>query len=158
MAIKSSGFQAPDGSNYVTQTDGAGNTVTSASAAVGYPTAAASTATVLNSSSGNVAAASAVATLAGSVSKTTYISGVLVTGAGATAGSVVSGTITGLLGGTQTFTVPVATGVTIGNTPIFIDYNPPLPASAANTSIVVTVPSLGAGNTNSTVSAWGYSL
>lgn len=158
MAIKINGVQAADGSQYVTQTDGLGNTVTSASAAVGYPTTATSGATALNGNSGNVAAATATATLAGAAAKTTYISGLLVTGGGATAGSIVNGTITGLAGGTSTFTVPVATGVTVGNFPLFVDYNPPLPASTTNTAIVVSVPSLGAGNTNSTVQAWGYQI
>jgi hypothetical protein len=33
-----------------------------------------------------------------------------------------------------------------------------IPASATNTAIVVTLPALGAGNTNATVIAWGYRL
>ena len=144
----SQGFQAPDGSTYVTLTDGSGNLT----GTVGAPGGA----TLLQSSSGNVAAATATATLAAAASKTTWITGAIITGAGATAGSVVNGTITGLLGGTMTFVVPVATGATVGNQPIYLDFIPPIPASAVNTAIVVSVPSLGAGNTNSAVSAWGY--
>jgi hypothetical protein len=156
MATKQNlGNKAPDGSDYVTLTDGAGN-LGGTVAAVGYPTSTAAGVTVLQSSSGNVAAATATATLTGAASTTAYISGFLVTGAGATAGSVVNGTITGTIGGTMTFAVPVATGVTAANFPIYVDFNPPVPASAANTNIVVSVPSLGAGNTNSAVSAWGY--
>jgi hypothetical protein len=34
----------------------------------------------------------------------------------------------------------------------------PVPASAVNTNIVVTMPSLGAGNTNATCSAQGFLL
>lgn len=148
--------QAPDGSNYVTLTDGAGNLASAASSGFASPTSAG--ATVVSSSSGNVAAAAATATLAAAVGKTTYIVGAIVTGSGATAGSVVNGTITGLLGGTMTFSVPVSTGVTAGNQPIYFDFYPALPASTTNTAIVVSVPSLGAGNTNSAVSAWGYQL
>ena len=158
MATKQGmGATAPDGSQYVTMTDGAGN-LGGTSTSTGYTTPAGAAATVVTSSSGNVAAATATSTLAGAASKTTYLSGFAVTGAGATAGSVVNGTVTGLLGGTMTFAVPVATGATVGNLPIFLDFNPPLPASAVNTAIVVSVPSLGAGNTNSAVSAWGYQI
>lgn len=156
MALKqtANSLQAPDGSYYVTLTDGAGNL--GGTAAGGGFTTPPSGVTALHSSSGNVAAATATATLAGAASVTTYISGLQITGSGATAGSVVTGTVTGLLGGTMSLTIPVATGVTVGNAPITMEFYPPLPASAVNTSIVVSVPTLGAGNTNSTVSAWGY--
>lgn len=109
-------------------------------------------------SSGNVAAAVATATLAGVAAKTTYISGFAVTGSGATAGSVVSITITGLLGGTATYTLAVVAGATLGNTPLILQFVPAMPASAVNTSIVVSCPSLGAGNTNNAVVATGYTL
>lgn len=155
MAVKQiPGLQAPDGSHYVALTDGAGN-LGGTAAGTGYAVAPTGT-TVLQSSSGNQAAAIATATLAGAASVTTYISGFLVTGSGATAGAPITGTITGLVGGTMSFTVNVATGVTLSNEPVFATFTPPLPASAVNTSIVVSVPSLGAGSTNSTVSAWGY--
>lgn len=145
---------APDGSQYVTLTDGAGNLAGTGTS--GYATPAAGGVTALQSSSGNVAAATATATLAGAASQTTYISGFTFTSAGATAATVVNGTITGTLGGTMTFTVPVVAGATLANSPININFYPAIPASATNTSIVVSVPSLGAGNTNATVSAWGY--
>lgn len=115
------------------------------------------TLTPINASSGNVAAASAVATLAAAAGKTTYIAGLSVTGAGATAASVVSLTLTGLIGGTMTFNVPVPAGVSVAlGEPINLQFNPPLPASAVNTAIVATLPSLGAGNANAAVNAWGY--
>lgn len=113
-------------------------------------------ATILSSSSGNVAAASAVATLAGAAGQTTYLSGLLISGAGATAASVVTATVTGLVGGTMSITVSVPAGAAVGLTPLYLDFNPPIPASAANTAIVLTLPSLGTGNTNASVSAWGY--
>lgn len=158
MALKQSpqALQAPDGSYYVTLTDGAGALTPASAAAAGYATPAAAGVIVLQSSSGNVAAAAATAFLAQFGGQTTYLAGFTVTGGGATAGSIVTGTITGLLGGTQSFTIPVATGATVGNLPYTVNFNPALPASASNTAITVSVPSLGAGNTNSTVSAWGY--
>lgn len=113
-------------------------------------------ATILSSSSGNVANATATATLAAAASQTTYISGLMISGAGATAAAVVTATVTGLVGGTMSITIPVPAGATVGIAPIYLDFNPPLPASAANTAIVLSLPAFGAGNTNASVSAWGY--
>lgn len=107
-------------------------------------------------SSGNVANAAAVATLAAAAGLTTYISGFTVTGLGATAAGVVALTVAGLQGGTLTYNVPVPAGATVGLTPLSVVFNPPLPASAVNTAIVVTLPALGAGNTNAAVVATGY--
>ena len=114
--------------------------------------------TALSSSSRNVANASAVATLAGAAGATTYLSGFYISGAGATAAGVVSATVTGLAGGTMTLTVVVPAGATTAIAPVFLDFNPPLPASAVNTSIVLTLPALGAGNTNASVTAWGFRI
>jgi hypothetical protein len=113
-------------------------------------------ATALTAASGNVAAAVATATLAGAASVTTYITGFEITGAGATAASVVNITVTGTISGTLTYTLAVAAGATLSNQPLVIQFSPAIPASAVNTSIVVSCPSLGTGNTNNTVVAHGY--
>lgn len=115
-------------------------------------------AVVLNPSSGNVANASAVATLAAAAGTTTYITGFEITGAGATAGLVVNPTVVGTIGGTMTYTYAAATGALVANTPLIVEFNPAIPASAVNTTIVVTVPALGVGNTNSTVVTHGYRI
>jgi hypothetical protein len=116
-------------------------------------------ATPVQASSGNVAAATATATLAaGGANVMTYISGFEVTGSGATAGLPVTVTVTGILGGTLSYTYTAAAGVLVGNTPLIVEFNPPLQASALNTAIVVPCPSLGAGNTNNTVVAHGYQV
>lgn len=112
--------------------------------------------TVTAASSGNVANASAVATLAAVAAKTTFIAGLTITGGGATAGSLVNATLVGLAGGTATYTFAAPTGATVGATPLVVTFNPPLPASAVNTAIVLTLPALGIGNLNAAVSAWGY--
>jgi hypothetical protein len=125
-----------------------------APAIAGYPAGA----TPLSISSGNVAAAVASATLAAAAGVTTYITGFEMTGAGATAASVVSLTVAGLLGGTCTYSVPVPAGAAVGITPLLVNFIRPLPASAVNTAIVVSCPSLGAGNTNAAVSAHGFRL
>jgi hypothetical protein len=111
--------------------------------------------TAVSASSGNVANASAVATLAAVAAKTNYITGLTITAAGATAAGVVTATITGLLGGTLSYTFAVPAGATLGATPLVLNFIPPHPASAVNTAIVATLPALGAGNTNAVVNVRG---
>ena len=119
------------------------------------PQPAASTA--LTSSSGNVAAATATATLAGAAGQTTYLSGLLISGAGATADQRGHGHGHEPCRRHDVDHGSGAAGATVGITPLYLDFNP-APASAVNTSIVLSLPSLGAGNTNATVSAWGYRI
>lgn len=106
-------------------------------------------------SSGNVANASAIATLAAVAAKTNYLTGFEVTASGATAASIVLVAVTGLLGGTLTYIFTVPAGVLLAAAPLVVSFNPPLPASAVNTAIVVTCPALGAGNTNAAAVAHG---
>ncbi len=67
-------------------------------------------------------------------------------------------TVTGVLGGTLTYNIPVPVGASVGIPPLVVEFNPPLQASALNQAITVSAPSLGAGNTNSAVVAHGYQL
>jgi hypothetical protein len=120
----------------------------------GYPAGA----TPVHAASGNVANASAAATLAAAVGKTTYITGFEITGGGATAAALVLATVTGLSGGTATYIVGAVAGVTLQNQPLVVKFQIPIPASATNTAIVVTLPALGAGNTNAAVVAHGFQL
>lgn len=112
--------------------------------------------TTITGKSGNVANGSAVATLTATATTTAYISGFEVTGSGATAALPVSVTVAGVLGGTLTYTYCFVAGVLVGNLPLVVDFDPPLPASAVNTNIVVTCPASGAGGTNNTVVAHGF--
>lgn len=106
---------------------------------------------------GAVGAASAIApTLAALAAHTNFLSGFEITGGGATAGSVINATITGLLGGTLTYVIAVPTGATLGIQPLAVHFVPPLRASAVNTAIVLNVPSFGAGNTVSTGAIHGF--
>ena len=114
--------------------------------------------TPIAATSGNVANASAVATLAAVATKTTYITGFSVTGGGATAGLPVIVTVAGLVGGTLSFIYAAVAGVLVANTPLHIQFAEPIPASAINTTIVVTCPALGAGNTHNCVTAQGFQL
>lgn len=118
----------------------------------GYPAGV----TALIAGSGNVANAAAAATLAAAAGETTYIAGFEVCGSGATAGLPVIVTVAGLLGGTRSYIYTFAAGVLVGNNPLVVSFTPPLPASAANTTIVVTCPAGGIGNTHNAVVAHGY--
>jgi len=118
----------------------------------GYPT----TATVLQVSSGVVSAAPAVATLPGSLGVTAYLTGFDISGAGATGAGVVVATIAGLRGGARTIVVAVPAGVTAALPPVVQRFDPPLVAAGENTAIVITVPSLGVGNTHACVNAQGF--
>lgn len=108
----------------------------------------------LEVSSANAAAANNQ-TLAAAVGRTTYITGFSVSGAGATAGSVIAVTITGP-GVTLTYYVTVPAGAGVGVAPLVVDFSRPIPASAQNTAIVVNVPSFGAGNTQAAATARGF--
>jgi hypothetical protein len=104
---------------------------------------------------GNRTTTGAVATLAGAASVTTYICGYSVRAnatAAATTNIVVSGTVSTSLNFTQ-WVAPLASGLGVSEQ-VFI---PCVPASAANTSIVVTGGAPGAGGVNS-ATAWGYKL
>lgn len=114
------------------------------------------TTTSVISDSGNVANAIATATLAANSTRSTYLSGFEITGAGATAGLPVTVTITGLVGGTRNYTYVFATGATVANTPIIVEFVPGLISSAINTAVVITCPASGIGGTNNTVVAHGY--
>lgn len=120
----------------------------------GYPVGA----TALRGASGNVANGSAAATLAAAAGVTTYITGFVVTAAGATAASNVSVTVAGVTGGTMTYTFTAPAGATVAAQPLVVQFPAAIPASAVNTAIVVTCPALGSGNTHASVTATGYRL
>jgi len=113
-------------------------------------------ATPLNESSGNVAAAPATATLPATTGVTNWLFGFDINGGGATAASIINCTVTGLVGGTATFSLPIPSGATVGLTPLQERFPEPLPASAVNTAIAVSCPSFGTGNTNASVNAYGF--
>lgn len=114
-------------------------------------------ATPQNISSGSKANTIVSAVLPAVAGKTTYITGFEVTGSGATAGLPVTVTVSG---GTWTlsYTYTFATGVLVSNQPLVVFFPTPIPASAANTAITVSCPASGAGGTNNTVNAHGFTL
>lgn len=122
------------------------------SASVG-PSAGAQTDVDASATGANAAQA---VTLPAAAGQTTYITGFQITGAGATAASVIVVTVTGVLGGTKRYDLVIPAGATTSITPLIIEFARPIPASAVNTAIVVNVPAFGAGNTNVAVTAHGY--
>ncbi|HMD82603.1 MAG TPA: hypothetical protein VKE92_14910 [Anaerolineales bacterium] len=112
----------------------------------------------ITAASGNVANGSAVATLAASSTKTTYITGFEVTSGGATGGLNVIVTVTGTVTGTLSYIHTFPAGAAVPANPLIVTFATPIPASAVNTTIVVTLPAGGAGNTHAAVVAHGYQL
>lgn len=112
----------------------------------------------ITAASGNKANAVATATLAALSGKTTYLTGFHISSAGATAAVIVSVTVTGTITGTLTYTYPCVAGVTTGNASLIVTPPIPIPASATNTTIAVSLPALGAGGTHASVVAYGYQV
>ena len=125
---------------------------------VGTPTVNLAIGTPVSNSSGNIANATATATLPATAGVTNYITGFEITAAGATAGSVVTATVAGVVGGPLSYTFAAPTGALLIAQPLIVTFPTPLAATAVNTAITVSLPALGAGNTNTTTTAHGYQL
>ena len=114
-----------------------------------------------NSQAGNTAIAASIPAVALQYS---YLSGMFISGLGATAASVVACNITNVLAsdaGSNTwhFNISVPAGVTVAlnnGLPIIINFDPPLQSKAVDTALQVNVGAFGAGNTQAVVSVWGY--
>lgn len=119
-----------------------------------YPTGA----TPASGSSGNVAASTATASLAASSGHTTYIAGFHITSSGSTSAAIVNVTVAGVIGGTMTFNYGTAAGATTLNAPLVVDFPYPVAAFAVGAPITVSMPSLGAGNTNAAIVAYGFTI
>lgn len=109
----------------------------------------------VTNSSGDKAAAQAVATLPAQQNQFTWICGFVVSGLGATGASNIQIAVTGLAAGSTSFALNVPAGVTTALPLTQFTFSPCLQGSAWNTAVVVTVPSLGTGNTHAQVTAWG---
>lgn len=108
--------------------------------------------------SGNVANATATATLGAVAARTNYITGFQITGSGATAALTVNATVTGLKGATQTYTFVFPVGADTQAAPLNVTFATPMPASAANTAITVSLPASGAGGLHAAVNVQGFDL
>ena len=108
-------------------------------------------------SSGNVAAAVATCTVPANATKLVYLEGFDITSSGSTAAAVVTVTVTGS-GATQSYTYSSVAGVAAPNAVLSVRFPTPIPTSAVNTAFVISMPSLGAGNTNATIVAYSHVL
>lgn len=107
---------------------------------------------VTNSSTGTTGAT--VATLPATAGKTTYIAGFTIT-ADATAAIAGAATVAGTVSGSLNYIQSV--GAATAAQQLTQNFNPPIPASAANTAITITSAAAGVGG-NTAVTAWGYQL
>jgi hypothetical protein len=112
--------------------------------------------TSIYDSTGSLAAMPGTATLPAVPGATNQLSGFSITGGGATAASIVQGTITGLGIKPLTFDIAVPAGATAGISPVVVNFTNPIPASGPNVPIVLNLPSFGAGNTNAVGNIWGF--
>jgi len=128
-------------------------TVAAGSGSAGFPPGSTPVTAVFNAAD----TTTATATLAAVAAKFTYICGFNITGLGATAATSVTPTITGLPNAfTFTGAYTFAAGAAVANAPVSFSFgNYCLPSSAVNTAVVVTVPG-AAGNTATSINAWGY--
>jgi hypothetical protein len=120
-----------------------------------FTSAAAAAASSVAASSGIVANAAATASLPAVAAKTNSIAGFQITGLGATGASTVLVTLTGVLGGTQTYEIAVPAGATTPITPLIVSFSTPLPATGPNVAITVSAAAFGAGNTNAEANIQG---
>lgn len=126
-------------------------------ALVGDPTANADK-TPLAATSGAVAAAVAAAVLTPASGEWAYITGFEITGLGATGATNVTATVATLIGGiTFSYNVAVVAGAALANGNLIVTFDPPMKASAVDTAITVSCPSLGVGNLKNIVNARGFS-
>lgn len=117
-----------------------------------YPAAA----TPVAASSGPVANAAATATLPAVAARTNFLSGFTVTPGTATGAAQVVVTVTGVVGGPLSYSVEVPSAAGGGGQTLSVSFNPPLPATAVNVAIVVSMPAAGVGGAGAAVNATGY--
>lgn len=107
-------------------------------------------------SSGNVAAAAAVATIPSVEGKIAHLLAIQIEGLGATAGSTKTATVTGVADDLLSYPVVVEAGAAEPNADVHKRFPFGIPQDDAEVDIVVTCPSLGAGNTNNIVTIFGF--
>lgn len=110
----------------------------------------------VSASSGNVTNAAAEASIAAVASQMSWVTGFILTAAGATAAANVNATLAGVTGGTLTFTFVFPAGATVAATPLVVNFPNPIPSTAVNTAITVSLPAGGIGNLNASATIFGF--
>jgi hypothetical protein len=91
-----------------------------------------------------------------SSNRLTYVCGFEVSGTGATAATAAAVTLGALVGNiTSNYTYGYALGAGVGNIPLAVSFNPCVPANAAGAIVTLSVGG-AAGNTNDSITMWGY--
>ncbi len=114
------------------------------------------TITPFSTNSVTTSAAAIAAHISATAGQYGYLSGVTISGLGATATSAINCNIQGLIGGTRQFWIQIPAGVAVALNPIQLSWNPPVQSSAVNTLIQCNVPSFGTGNVEASVVMDGY--
>ncbi len=106
--------------------------------------------------SNNTVAANSVVTLTIPSAKMGYLDGFDVDGTGASSAGSVTVVVSGILGGSLSYIMPIVAGNTNACNPLVRRFNPPLQASAVNTNIVISVPSFGSGGLAQSTNAYAH--
>lgn len=86
-----------------------------------------------------------------------FVTSLRILGLGATGATVVTATLTGVLGGTISYPVTVPAGVTVAITPVTDNFGTRgIPSAATGGTISLSVPAFGAGNTLELAEVSGY--
>lgn len=103
-------------------------------------------------------AASITLTIAAVPGKIVYVQGIVITGSGATAAGTVTATLKS--GGTTVMSIdiPVVAIATNNQGAYTMFFSAPFPGLGPGQSMVLAVPSFGAGNTASSATMWGFTL
>ena len=112
-------------------------------------------ATVFSTSASATTSATLAATMTADANSFWYVSGFTIAIAGATAGSIVNATLTGLAGGTITIPIAVPGTATTGAF-INVEYITALAAASISTGPALNLPAVGAGNTSAAISLRGF--
>jgi hypothetical protein len=108
-----------------------------------------------HTSSGVVANGVASASIPAAAGKTSYLSGLEITGLGATGAAQVVATVNnGAVVASYSISVPA--GVTTPISPVQVALGDPVPGATPNQAVTVSVPAFGNGNTTVIVNAHGY--
>jgi hypothetical protein len=97
------------------------------------------------------------ATIPAQPGQTAYMTGFEITSGGATAGLLLTATVTGLAGGTMSYVISIPTGATLSANPAWVSFYPALAASGPNVALTLNLPA-ASGRTAAALSVQGFYL
>lgn len=95
-------------------------------------------------------------TLPAVAGKTNYVTGIIISGSGATAAAAKYAVLSGVGPYDMYLHLTVPAGVADSSVVLNLQFAKPLPATAANQAISLLVPAFGAGNTLESAIIWGF--